>query len=70
MGEINPIGIAVPFFFGLMLIEFGYAKWRGLSLYRFNDAIAALTCGMGDQLLGIVLGVVGLSAYHHVFSAY
>jgi alkylglycerol monooxygenase len=70
VGEINPIGIAVPFFFGLMLIEFGYAKWRGLSLYRFNDAIAALTCGMGDQLLGIVLGVVGLSAYHHVFSAY
>jgi len=70
MSEINPIGIAVPFFFGLMLLEFGYSRWRGLGLYRLNDAIAALTCGMGDQLIGIVLGVVGIGAYHHVFSSY
>ena len=70
MGEINPIGVAVPFFFGLMIVEYGYAKWRGLSLYRFNDAVAALTCGMGDQLLGLVLGVIGMGAYHHVYSQY
>ncbi len=66
MEAINPIGIAVPFFFILMLGEFLYSKWRGHSLYRLNDAIAALTCGMGDQLVDLVASVITVAIYHYV----
>lgn len=66
--ELNPIGIAVPFFFGLMVIEWAYARRTGRSLYRLNDAIAALVCGMGDQLLGLLSGVVTVAAYAWVQS--
>ena len=63
MSEINPIGIAVPFFFALMLIEWVYAKRSGRTLYRLNDAVAALTCGMGDQLVGLLSSALTVAAY-------
>ena len=68
MSEINPIGIAVPFFFALMLIEWFYAKRSGRTLYRLNDAVAALTCGMGDQLVGLLSSVLTVAAYAWVQS--
>ena len=49
---LNPIGIAVPFFFLLIGIE-----WRLLARRRqapqFNNAIADMSCGLGEQLIGI-----------------
>jgi sterol desaturase/sphingolipid hydroxylase (fatty acid hydroxylase superfamily) len=65
---LNPIGLAVPIFLGLIGLEYAYSRWHGLENYRFNDAIAALTCGMGDQLLSLIFGAVGLGAYHQVYS--
>ncbi len=66
MGEINPIGVAVPFFFVLMVAEWAYARRTGKNLYRMNDTIAALTCGMGDQLLGLLTAGITLAAYQGV----
>ncbi len=68
METINPIGIAVPFFFLLMLFEYLYSKWKGRSLYRLNDAIAALTCGMGDQLVDLFASVYTVAIYHFVYT--
>jgi len=49
---LNPIGIAVPFFFLLIGIE-----WRLLARRReapqFNNAIADMSCGLGEQLIGV-----------------
>ena len=70
MAELNPIGIAVPFFFGLMVIEFLYARLRGRSLYRFNDTIAALTCGMGDQIVGLLSSILVLGIYQYVYASF
>ena len=66
METINPIGIAVPFFFLLMLGEFLYSRFKGRNLYRLNDGIAALTCGMGDQLVDLVASVFTVAVYHYV----
>ncbi len=49
-----------------MLGEYLYSRWKGLSLYRLNDAIAALTCGMGDQLVDLVASVFTVAIYHYV----
>ena len=42
--NLNPIGIAVPFFFGLMLLELWVSTRRGVSVFRLNDGIANLIC--------------------------
>ena len=51
--SVNPIGLAVPFFFGLILFEMVLSTLRSKKVYRLNDGIADLTCGMGDQVIGI-----------------
>lgn len=64
--ELNPIGLAVPVFFGLMTIEF-IAAWRkGKQVYRLNDTIGDLTCGMGDQMLNLVTSLGAVAAYQWV----
>jgi sterol desaturase/sphingolipid hydroxylase (fatty acid hydroxylase superfamily) len=66
--SLNPIGLAVPFFFMLMLLELLISVHRGRQLYRLNDAIADLTCGMGDQVIGIFFKGLTLALYTAVFT--
>jgi alkylglycerol monooxygenase len=47
----NPIALAIPFFLLLMGVEIFFARRRRLSLYRFPDVIADLSCGMTQQIL-------------------
>src|SRR6266478_1320765 len=47
----NPIALAIPFFFLLMGVEIFFARRRRLSLYRFPDVIADISCGMTQQIL-------------------
>ena len=61
--ELNPIGIAVPFFIGFLALEYWVASRRGRGLHRLNDTFANLSCGMGDQLIGLFLGVAVVGLY-------
>ena len=49
---LNPIGIAVPFFFILIATEF-YILRRQERPVRINDALTDMSCGLGDQLISI-----------------
>jgi len=64
--ELNPIGIAVPAFFALMALEFLWARAAGKTLFRLNDTVGDLTCGMGDQMIGLLVGVFTVAAYASV----
>jgi len=64
--DLNPIGLAVPAFFGLMAIEYIWARLAGRKLFRLNDTVGDLTCGMGDQMIGLVVGVLTLGFYTFV----
>ncbi|MFL5370328.1 MAG: sterol desaturase family protein [Myxococcales bacterium] len=57
----NYIALAIPFFFLFMGIEIAWARRRGVTLYRFNDALVDLSCGMAQQI-GVVFGVGVLSS--------
>jgi len=57
----NYIALAIPFFFLLMGVEIVWARRRGLRLYRFNDSLVDLSCGMAQQIL-VVFGVGVLAA--------
>ena len=56
----NPIALAIPFFFLLMGVEIFFARRRRLSLYRFPDVIADISCGMTQQIL-LVFEVAALT---------
>jgi len=57
----NYIALAIPFFFLLMGVEIVLARRRSVRLYRFNDALVDLSCGMAQQIV-VVFGVGVLSA--------
>ncbi len=69
----NLIALAIPFFFVLMGIELWVARRRGVSLYRFADVVADLSCGMTQQIL-LVFEVAALTGgyvwlyQHRIFS--
>lgn len=59
----NPIALAIPFFFLLIAIEWVVARRMGLQVYRFNDAITDLSCGITQQVTGLFLRVLVLAPY-------
>lgn len=61
------ITYAVPFFFLLILIELGFAFAAGRDVFRFNDSIAALSCGIIEQVLGIFLKTIVFGGYTLLF---
>ena len=68
--QLNPIGIAVPFFFLLMAIEWWVSNRRQRDVYRLNDTMSDLTCGMGDQLINLLVGGLTLGMYAAVEGAW
>jgi alkylglycerol monooxygenase len=56
----NPIALAIPFFFLLIGVELWIARRRAVSLYRFPDVVASLSCGMTQQIL-LVFEVAALT---------
>ncbi|HXH17769.1 MAG TPA: sterol desaturase family protein [Chitinophagales bacterium] len=59
----NPIKYSIPVFFLLIGIELLVDRRRKLHLYRFNDAITNLSCGIGQQVIGIFMKVFTVGAY-------
>lgn len=65
----NYIALAIPVFFLLIGVELLVAKLRQSQLYRFNDALTNISCGIGQQVLGAflktVLGIAYIELYKH-----
>ncbi len=64
---VNYITLAVPFFFVLIGIEFVAGLVQRKQLYRFNDSINDLSCGIVDQLVGIFLKSALFAGYLYLF---
>ena len=43
---------SIPVFLVLILIEIGWSAWSGKNVYRFNDLISNIGCGIGSQVVG------------------
>lgn len=46
------IALAIPLFFVLMGMELAWSAWSGRKVYRFNDFVANMGCGIGSQIVG------------------
>ncbi|MCC6745137.1 MAG: sterol desaturase family protein [Acidobacteria bacterium] len=64
----NYIALAIPAFFVLILVEWIVARRLNLAVYRLNDAVTDLACGMGQQAVAIFGKLVILGAYASVYA--
>jgi sterol desaturase/sphingolipid hydroxylase (fatty acid hydroxylase superfamily) len=51
--RVSYIALAIPVFFALMGLEQLWARREGKRLYRLNDSVNDLSCGILQQLLGV-----------------
>ncbi|MEO6950741.1 MAG: sterol desaturase family protein [Polyangia bacterium] len=64
------IAVAIPVFFVLIAVErIALRGWRD-PVYRLHDAIADLSCGIGQQTLQVFLYVVELGVYTWLFTRF
>ena len=59
----NLIALAVPMFFVLIGLEALWSALRKKKLYRLNDSINDLSCGMMHQITNVAFQVVLFAAY-------
>ncbi len=57
------IEASIPLFFLLILIELAVARRRHAAVYRLNDSISDLSCGILSQLLGVFTKLLVLGIY-------
>ncbi|MBK6627534.1 MAG: sterol desaturase family protein [Flavobacteriales bacterium] len=55
--------LSIPLFFLLMGIELAWSAWSGRQVYRLNDFIANLGCGIGSQVVGAFTKAVIFAGY-------
>lgn len=61
--NINPIVLSIPIYFLLIGIELIVQQFSKRKLYRLNDAVTNISCGITQQLTGVFLKVVGVGVY-------
>ena len=64
---MDPIALSVPIFFALIGIELLVGLLRQRQLYRLNDALTNLSCGIGSQILGAYFKVAIFFAYVFIY---
>lgn len=58
---------SIPIFFLLIGVELLITRVKGLSYYRFNDAITNLSCGIGSQVTNIFLRFLTIGIYIAIY---
>jgi alkylglycerol monooxygenase len=66
--KLDPIALAVPFFFLLIGLELVTARLRRRSVYRFTDAYSDLGCGIAQQVVLLLFQAGLLALYAFVYA--
>ena len=54
---------SIPFFFVLIGAELAYAAWSRRRLFRLNDSISDLSCGILSQVSGVFSKLFAVGIY-------
>ena len=60
---MDVIKASIPLFFALIGLELLVARLRNRPLYRLNDSISDLSCGILSQLAGIFISLGTILAF-------
>lgn len=66
--NLNPIVLSIPIFFLLMGIELVIERISHRKLYRLNDSVANLSCGITSQLSGLFMRILGIGVYEILYN--
>lgn len=58
----NPLVLAIPAFFFLLITEWLVGRWRGVKVFEPKDTVTSLTMGTGKLILGIGVDMLLLLA--------
>lgn len=65
---MNVIALAIPVFFAMIFAEYQYARRIGRGdVYRWNDSINDLSCGIGQQVTNLFTKLLVLAIYTFVW---
>ena len=66
--DLNPIVLSIPIYFLLIGIELLIQQFSRKRIYRINDAITNISCGITQQLSGIFFKVLSVGVYTYLFT--
>lgn len=67
---MNPIVLSIPIFFILIGIEIIYDRITNKNLYRINDAISNISCGIFEQITGVFAKVLTVAMFAVVYEQF
>ncbi len=62
------IALAIPAFFLLMAVELLFSKVLKKKVYRFNDSMGDLFCGITQQAFKVVIGLFSFLSYKYLYT--
>jgi sterol desaturase/sphingolipid hydroxylase (fatty acid hydroxylase superfamily) len=65
--DVNPIVLSIPIFAILIIIEVVIQWLNNRKLYRLNDAVTNINCGITKQVSGVFLKLFGIGLYALIF---
>lgn len=68
--DVNPIVLSIPIFAILIIIEVVIQWVNNRKLYRLNDAVTNINCGITQQVSGIFLKLFGIGIYALIFEQF
>ncbi|MDA0194558.1 MAG: sterol desaturase family protein [Bacteroidetes bacterium] len=66
--DIGPIVLSIPIFFILIGVELLVHHFTKKKIYRFNDAITNLSCGVTSQITGVFMKIGTLALYQFLYA--
>lgn len=68
--NLNPIVLSIPIFFILIGVELLVERFRQQKLYRLNDALTNISCGIGEQVTGVFMKLFVVAIYQFIYEKY
>lgn len=65
--DLNPVVLSIPLYFFLIGIELIWEARQRKGIYRINDAMTNISCGITSQITGALWGVVSIFMYQFVY---
>ena len=65
--DFNPIILSIPLYFILIGAELLYQLVKKVRVYRTNDAISNIGCGISSQVMNAIWGVLSIGMYQLVY---
>lgn len=68
--NFNPVILSIPLYFLLIGIELLIERFSRKKIYRLNDAVTNISCGITQQITGVFFKVMSIGVYQFVFEKY